>query len=232
VNEVIRTFRGFAILVVVGIVVGLAANAANPKGLSLTRNYFAKVIVKDFDTQPGPGSRPTGGGGTATKPVSQHATQPAEMTEEEMVDAVKKAGFQPLYHREVVEIYDSVYRTDGLYVFIDARDDKLYQEGHLPGSYQLDHYYIDKYIEPVLEACKIAEKIVVYCNGGTCEDSELAVSDLIDKEVGPHKLFIYAGGFTMWKDKGRQFETGDRNSGQIKQESPKNGVPASQGAQK
>ena len=229
-QEVKRTFREFLALIALGLVTSLIANTASPDGLSLTNNYFRKpVLPPKLDTLPGngdTGSRP--GNGTTTK--SGNGDEPK--TEEEMVRRLKERGFQALYHQQVLEDYNSPYRTDGLYVFIDARSDANYKTGHLPGVYQLDHYYIDRYINTVLEACKIAEKIVVYCNGGTCEDSELVVGDLMEKGLEPHKLFIYAGGFSMWKDKGKDIEIGERNSGQITRYPPKNGVPATQEAKK
>lgn len=226
-------------MIALGLFVSLIANTASPKGLSLTRNYF-KVVAPPLapGTQPGNSNTTSksGDGNTTSKPGNGKATRPGNgnngskdgdptttrsdnggefLTEEEMVQRVKDRGFHALYHHEVLELFHSPFRTDGLYVFIDARDDDHYQAGHLPGVLQLDYYYIDRYISAVLDACKIADRIVVYCNGGTCEDSELAVGYLMEKGIEPHRLFIYAGGFTMWRDMGEAVETGGRNSGQI-----------------
>ncbi len=237
-TELRRVVREFVALAVIGVGIGLVANAFNPNGLSLTRNYFAKPVIKPPHTQPGNGTRPHTttqvGSGPSTQPPTTRppTTQAAEMTEEEMVQRLKDRGFQAIYHTDVVEVFNSDYLGDGVYVIIDARSDGLYQAGHIPGAYQLDHYYLDRYIDKVLEACKFADKIVVYCNGGDCEDSEFAVGDLMEKEVPPDKLNIYAGGFTMWKANGMKYETGRRNSGQITQETPKTGGQANQGAAK
>ena len=124
------------------------------------------------------------------------------MTEEEMVRRLKERGFPALYHTDVVEVFKSPYLADGVYVIIDARSDGLYQAGHIPGAYQLDHYYLDRYIDKVLEACKFADKIVVYCSGGDCEDSEYAIGDLMEKGVPLDKLNIYAGGLPCGRRRG------------------------------
>lgn len=253
-TELKRTLLQFVVLAVTGLVIGLVANALNPKGLLLTKNYFAPPDLTKFN-----GSRPHNGpkynGGTQTAPTSQVATSPLtsatanknttnhsstqtatnqteEMNEDELVRRLRDLGFQALYHWEVVDIFNSPYRTDGLYVVIDARTEEQYRDGHIPGAYHLDHYYLDQTIGKVLDACGVAEKIVVYCNGGDCEDSELAVGDLLEKGVPFDKLYIYAGGFTMWTSNGMQYETGERNSGKLVPDVTTNGGQTPEGTAK
>lgn len=252
-TELKRTLLQFVVLAVTGLVIGLVANALNPKGLSLTRNYFAKPVINGTGTRThnGPGHN----GSTQTAPTSQVAAGPLtsatvnrnatnhnsaptatnqaeQMTEDEMVQRLRDLGFQALYHWEVVDLFNSPYRTDGLYVVIDARTEQHYQDGHVPGAYHLDHYYLDRTVDKVLEACGIADKIVVYCNGGDCEDSELAVGDLLEKGIPFDRLYIYAGGFSMWTSKGMPYEIGERNSGEMVQGTATNGRQVSKGAAK
>jgi rhodanese-related sulfurtransferase len=63
--------------------------------------------------------------------------------------------------------------------------------------------------------CLTAQKIVVYCTGGECEDSEFAAIMLRDAGVPRENLFVYTGGITEWKSQGRPVETGARASGQM-----------------
>jgi rhodanese-related sulfurtransferase len=107
-----------------------------------------------------------------------------------------------------------------LVLFVDARDDRHYQEGHIPGAYQFDHYRPDNYLPTVLPACQNAEQIVVYCTGGNCEDSEFAALTLRDAGVPPERLFIYAGGMTEWATNGLPVETGARKSGTLRTPKP------------
>jgi rhodanese-related sulfurtransferase len=250
-TELKRTLLQFVVLAVTGLAIGLVANALSPKGLSLTTNYFAKRDLAKFNgTRPHNGPAPSGT--TQTAPTSRVAASPLtssatnkrtanhnatqtgtshsqQMTEDEMVQRLKDLGYQALYHREVVDLFNSPYRTDGLYVVIDARTEQHYQDGHIPGAYHLDHYYLDQTIDKVLEACGIAEKIVVYCNGGDCEDSELAVGDLLEKGIPFDRLYVYAGGFTMWAAEGMRYEIGERNSGEMVQGTATNGRQGAKG---
>jgi len=244
VKEINRTFREFLVVGVLGLVIGLVANTANPKGLSLTRNYYPPRVQPPPPRPPhpgplNPGSRPEVG--TQPDPIIPDPPRPngngTGWTEEQIIQHLRDGGFQPLNHMEMVEIYHSPYYKDGLYMVIDARNDDFYKEGHIPGAYHLDYYYADQHIDAVLKAYNLADgvqadKIVVYCNGGKCEDSEWTVGYLLEKGIEPHKVFVYGLGFTGWKAKGMPFETGERNSGQITQEAPKNGAPATQEAKK
>jgi rhodanese-related sulfurtransferase len=58
-------------------------------------------------------------------------------------------------------------------------------------------------------------KVVVYCSGGECEDSEFAAIMLRDAGVPRDILFVYAGGILEWKATGLPVETGARLSGEI-----------------
>ena len=102
-------------------------------------------------------------------------------------------------------------------VFIDARHDPEYKEGHIPGAYQFDHYHPENYIAAVAPVCQKAEQIVVYCAGGKCEDSEYAAIFLRDNLGLPkEKLFVYAGGIGEWTGNGAPVELESRNSAKMR----------------
>ncbi|HWH72296.1 MAG TPA: rhodanese-like domain-containing protein, partial [Candidatus Sulfotelmatobacter sp.] len=58
--------------------------------------------------------------------------------------------------------------------------------------------------------------IVVYCNGGNCEDSELAATMLRDAGIPKDKLLVYGGGMTEWTTNGLPVELGQRKSGNLR----------------
>ena len=66
----------------------------------------------------------------------------------------------------------------------------------------------------VLPMCLSAQKVVVYCNGGACEDSELAAVMLRDAGIPAGNILVYSGGISEWTN-GLPFEIGARGSGQI-----------------
>jgi len=115
----------------------------------------------------------------------------------------------------VAEIFGSPAFEQGFLVLIDARDESHYQAGHIPGAWQFDHYHAEQYLPTILPVCLNAQKVVVYCNGGACEDSEFAAIMLRDAGVARDSLYVYAGGITEWKAGGRAVETGGRGSGQL-----------------
>jgi len=57
----------------------------------------------------------------------------------------------------------------GLNLFIDARDEEHYVEGHIPGAIQCDPYQIERYLQNTMDRVNGVERIIVYCNGGECE---------------------------------------------------------------
>ncbi len=132
------------------------------------------------------------------------------------VDASKAEDvFQFIEHAEMMDVFQSSAYEVGQCIFIDARNDVAFAEKHIPGSYQLDHYFADRYLTDLLPVCAEAERIVVYCNGGKCEDSKLATMDLIENGILADKIFVYLGGVEAWSEDGLPFERGERLSGDI-----------------
>lgn len=190
-----------AVLVaIVGAAIALVANQVSPRGLKLTRDYFYSSRAASAATNaasPGFGSSPTNGAAAAV--IGRLREKGIAMADGEHVGALFR---------------DSRYQQ-GLIVFIDARDDANFQSGHIPGAYQLDYYRPEKYLPEVLQAAQLAEQIVIYCAGGTCEDSEFA-AQLLAGAVPPQKLLVYPGGMAEWLTNGMPVEVGPRGSGVIR----------------
>jgi rhodanese-related sulfurtransferase len=183
-------------VVVVGWGIGLSANAMSEKGLPLSKNQFP--------------SRP---------PIAapQHLDQHANGEVSAVVDGIELSdeGYQIIGHAEVVAIFQGDAYYEERDIFIDARDDAHYADYHIRGAFQLDHYYSERYLDTVLPACQNAERIVVYCNGGECEDSKLAAGELMDHGIDHAKIFVYAGGIEEWTADGLPCERGERLSDDI-----------------
>ena len=187
---------------IAGAVLAFAANTLSPHGLKLNRNYSP-------------------GGALAKSRASTTAVpENAEAANRQLENQFRSEGLQLADSNVVSRLFADPGRESGLVVFVDARDDEHYQAGHLPGAYQLDHYHPEKYLAAILPACQGAQKILVYCKGGSCEDSEQTAIFLRDAGVPPDRLFVYAGGFDEWTANHRPVETGDRNSGQVVETQP------------
>ena len=184
-----------------GLILALAANGLSPRGLKLTRNYSP------------------GGALAAARALPATETNAAASTQ--VLGAQLRAeGLQLADSNLVSRLFADPRREQDLVVFVDARDDEHYQNGHIPGAYQLDHYHPENYLAAVLPVCQEAEKIVVYCKGGSCEDSEQTAIFLRDAGVSKEKLFVYAGGFDEWSANRQPIELGSRNSGKLRPAGP------------
>lgn len=168
-------------ITVAGLLVGLAANALSPRGLSLGRDYF-------------PTSQPV-----ASRASSSHPPTAAQPT-------TSKHGHALIEHAEAARLFADPKRQHGRILFIDARNADRFAEGHIPGAMRFDHYRPDETAGEVVGLALIAERVVVYCNGGSCEDSELVANDLLGFGVPAEKLVIYKGGVAEWLARGMPLE--------------------------
>src|SRR5258707_295938 len=190
------------IISVMGLAVALVANLASPRGLSLTRDYF-----------PGSVSPPVkiNSGSDPNLSASVQATNTFARSPEGIAAAhLKEKGLRPIIGKDALDLFRDPQYEQELIVFIDARDDRHYTEGHIPGAFQFDRYYPEKHLPAVLPACLNATKIVVYCSGGNCEDSEFAALTLKDAGALLERIVVYAGGMTEWAAKGWPVEIGER----------------------
>jgi len=188
---------------VVGAAIGFGANAISPRGLKLSRDYFALPPVQNASVSPHTNAPST----APAIPVSP---------EQELLAKLSGEGLQTISGDEVFKLFSDPRTQEGRIIFVDARNDHEYQKGHIPGALQFDYFRSEDYVVAVVTACQTAEQIIVYCNGGKCTDSEYASLMLRDQgNVPGSKLFIYTGGITDWNAKHHPVEAGARNSGKI-----------------
>jgi rhodanese-related sulfurtransferase len=191
---------------VIGLALSLAANSLSPHGLMLSRNYFP----------PAPGVSTNRVTANATNINANSSNAPS--VAEKVAARLQQKGLKLADGARVYDLFQDPRRQHGLVVFVDARDDAHYEQGHIPGAWQLDYYRYETYLASVLPACMMAQEIVIYCNGGDCEDSEFTALLLRDAQIPLEKIQVYGGGISEWRTKGWPIETGPRNSGQIDQQ--------------
>ena len=186
----VEILREAVVVLAAGLAFALVANHISPRGLVLARNYFPA------------------GTGPARPATNSVSPAPGEL----LAARLKEQGFQLVDGRQAAQLFHDPRFQAGRIVFIDARDEAHYREGHIPGACEFDPYYPEKYFLTALPPCQAAEQIVIYCNGGDCDDSESAALTLRDVGIATNKLFIYGGGFPEWITNGLPVETGGRNS--------------------
>ena len=194
-----------ALVTVLGATLAFAVNGFSARGLKLTRNYFPGAT---YSPALAPAASTPGAAGTnLSRPSAAEAA----------VARLREKGLQVIENPAVLELFHDPHYDQGPIIFIDARNDEHYREGHIPGAYQLDRYHPENYLAAVLPACQVAQQVVVYCAGGDCEDSEFAALLLRDSAgVAGQKLFVYSGGMTEWASRGLPIEEGGRKSSQIR----------------
>lgn len=196
-----RTVVEALILGVLAVGVALTANAvrASASSVKLTRNYFDKGLTR---VRPAKNTQHIGSSiNRESKGTDERSTAKASGE----VIAVEPQGDEHLEHpyqevsiADVVTLFNDPSTQFGLNLFVDARSDHAYEEGHIPGAIQADHYRLVDYIDALLDCAEAAEKIIVYCNGGDCEDSIFLCGDLLDFEVPYEKIYIFPGGWKEW----------------------------------
>ena len=197
-----KVLREALVVAVAGAALAFAANALSPRGLKLTRNYFPNDTTSTAASQPGKAPLPPGQT-TPTDPLARLEAQAREL------------GLRVADSNLVVQLFNDPRREQDGVVFIDARDTDHYQAGHIPDAYQLDYYHKEDYLPAVVPVCLAAQTVVVYCNGGACEDSLLTASVLLAPIIPKEKVFVYGGGFTEWTKSRLPVETGQRRSGRM-----------------
>jgi rhodanese-related sulfurtransferase len=190
------------VVAIAGIVLAFAANALSPRGLKLTTDFFLS------DRLPNPAT--TTNSAASTNAVRMPATNALAALKEKLL----AKGMRLADSNQVAQLFRDPRCQIGLVAFVDARNDEEYQAGHIPGAYHLDHYRPEKYLPAVLEACTLAQEIVVYCNGGECIDSTESAF-LLGQTVPKEKLLVYLGGLTEWAANRMPIEMGDRKSGRL-----------------
>lgn len=236
-KELGRIILELIIVAAVAIVLGLIVNRVRSDGLTLARDFFARPkmpatrpVVEPPHIADGGHSNPAtrDAGSTATGPSDSDSTTLTGTTDPEVVpdngasggasDAVAERlagmGLQLIGHDEVAAAFAGDQYMVGGIAIIDARDLEKYEAGHIPYALRLDHYRLDT-LEEVLPVAMGAQRVIVYCNGGDCEDSEFVAIDLLNNGVDPSKLFVYIGGIVEWREQGMPVQTGDRFSQQI-----------------
>ncbi len=163
-------------LLVLACVVGLMFNAQRRGGLLLTRDYFPVLAGPQGDGSRGEPIVPG-------DPLPQH-------------------GFQVV---SLSDAFDYYSRAESSIVFVDARDDAHYDKCHIPTAVQFDYYRPDAYLSNLLDFATDAEIVIIYCNGGECEDSIQAaryLTEEIDEPLQFDVVHVFEGGIKAWYEAG------------------------------
>ena len=97
------------------------------------------------------------------------------------------------------QIYDS-----GKAVFVDARSQDNFGDGHIKGAVSLPVGRFDERIGAFKHRYSAESIIVTYCSGRTCTDSHQLAQLLL--EHGYVNVSVFIGGYPNWKAEGYPIE--------------------------
>jgi rhodanese-related sulfurtransferase len=106
---------------------------------------------------------------------------------------------------------DAARRRESGAIFFDARRSAEYRSGHIAGARSLSVWEagLDEGIQKFFgEGHAPGEDIVVYCNGGECEDSHTLAQKLF--LAGFDHVSVYKDGFPDWKKRGLPIHEGEQ----------------------
>lgn len=189
-----KILRQILIIIFVSVVLGLTANAINPKGvpLILEKNIYALDTANQKKTLDGYVNNP-------------YDTNSNKVHNNMLSGKMNKEGYiEP--ENITLELAKNLYELKAL--FVDARNKEEYDSVHVKGAVSIPYEdFIKKSLPEKKEIMKKYNKdglIVVYCKGDKCEVSiDLAYEFA---RLGFTSVSIYRGGIKEWKEKGLPVE--------------------------
>lgn len=215
-----QAFVELVLLTLASIGVALAANGIRErKSIDLTKNYFelGKGGSNKAGVAPAANSQGSAVGSAVpqkTSPAGQVRAASPDMPEtpnQPLANAATASAapkkhlehdFQSIILAEVREVFEDPQTKQGLNIFVDARDEEHFAEGHIPGAIQCFPYEIERCLDRVKAAAGGAEKVVVYCGGGECEDSIFMCRELTEAGVPFEAVYLFEGGWKEWSASG------------------------------
>jgi len=92
-------------------------------------------------------------------------------------------------------------------LFVDARPENLYIQGHIRGAISLPLDEVNRYFAEVADKLDVSKPIITYCDGETCDLSHEVA--LLLKEMGFEDVRVLVNGWTVWQQAGLPTEDGE-----------------------
>ena len=183
---------------------------------STSKNPLAPPSPSTEDKSAGVNSvprRPSGGSASSSPaPTLKHSERPPAKPRQSDQLAQTPQHLDHPYKEisldEVLAVMKDPQTARGLNVSVDGRSEDDFAEGHIPGAIRCFPYEIEKCIDKVLARANGADKVIVYCGGGDCEDSIFMCRELVDAGVPSEAIHLYAGGWKEWSARNEPMKSG------------------------
>jgi len=131
-----------------------------------------------------------------TDEVEPVETEPKEPGPDENDDEEPPPGVDPeLWFIDITTAKE--YLDDGECIFFDARDLEYYEEGHIPGAINWPADDFDLLVDEKLDGVSRGDCMVIYCVGGSCDESYHLGQSLVLE--GYYEVYLFEGGMEEWE---------------------------------
>jgi rhodanese-related sulfurtransferase len=83
-------------------------------------------------------------------------------------------------------------------VFLDARPEMFYNEGHIKGALSLPWNEVDAKCMDVIDRIPLDAIIITYCDGPACNLSDMLAEFMMN--MGFEDVHVLVNGWTVWRD--------------------------------
>ena len=104
---------------------------------------------------------------------------------------------------EDVKIAKKIFDS-GKAIFVDARSQLNFEDGHIKGAISLPVGQFDLMVEKFKQNYPLSQPIITYCSGRTCNDSHHLAQMLF--ENGFDKVSVFIDGYPGWETEGYPIE--------------------------
>ncbi len=91
-------------------------------------------------------------------------------------------------------------------LFLDARSEEAYSQGHIPGAFSLSYKSFEQGVPEWVNDLPKDQPLVIYCDGADCHASKVVYEKLLELGFEEDKLRIFSGGWTEWVKQGGEVE--------------------------
>jgi len=124
-----------------------------------------------------------------------------ERWQEKVLNQQLTGGLPAVSLKQVKEAYKS-----GTALFVDAREQEFFEQGHIPGAVSLPVREFDLVFPRLEEQIRAAPRVITYCDGASCEMSVELTEKLLF--AGLEYVEIFTGGIQQWQGAGEPIEEG------------------------
>lgn len=135
-----------------------------------------------------------------------HAPLVKRFARGEFRDTFLAASDYPAIRLIALEEGEELWRAGGT-VFIDARQEAEYREGHVPSARNAPAAEAERALPPFVRDLPRDRVLAVYCEGGDCQSSLLVAKRL--SAAGFKDVRVMTGGWAGWAAAGLPVEKGD-----------------------